>query len=165
MKKNWKRIVALSSLTIIMVVCFILFSEPKLSQSQMDMIDDEFTAKWAMWRDQKILWDRNVDGAKTYACQYVGIYGDCVAFLQYTHNTIGATWEPIPLPWYIEYSFFEREVWLHNNAYLLLYNLKEQKFRTTDILVDRDIQWLTEEQKEQLAQDIEEIGRKFGQGT
>lgn len=170
MRKYWKILLPVLILIIIIALYFVFFHEwtpehpddqplTELSQSQMDMIDDEFTAKWAMWKDQKILWDRNVDGAKTYACQYVGTYGDCVAFLQYIHNTTGATWEPISLPNWLEYEFFQRRVYLHNNAYLLLYNLKEQKFRPADSFVDRDIQWLTDEQKEQLAQGIEAISK------
>ena len=156
MLQNYKKpilIVLVVLLTVILVVGIILhFSAPWLSQSQKDAIE--------LAMHQKILWDSSWDGAKTNALQYVGTYGDCVALLQYRHNSdaIGQYIEP---PVQIDRDFFSRPVYLHNNAYIIFYNLKEQKLQTAAGLVERDIKWLTDEQKEQLARDIEKIGKKF----
>ena len=170
MKKCWKWILAAVAILLAgLLIWFIFFHEwtpdpsqnpipPELSQSQVDMINAEFEAKYSFYKDSKILWDRNAAGTKDFACQFVGVYGDCVAFLQYLPNQ-DAIFQPIPLPCCIEYEFFEREVYCHNNARIMLYNLKERAFRAAGHEAVRDEKWLTDEQKEQLAQDIEELAK------
>lgn len=148
--KKWKPIVAITLLVVILaVICFIHFREPKLSQNQMDMIESCLR--------RSIIWNKNANGAETLATQYVGIYGDCVAFLEYvpSNDAIGQYIGP---PYPIEYSFFKGVVNLHAPAYIIFYNLKEQRCQYAGGLSEP---WLTEEQKEQLAQDIEKIGKKF----
>lgn len=162
MKNCWKIILAALILIIVVALYFVFFHEQtpaspadqpvtELSQSQMDMIDAA--------TQREIIWDKNKDvGKDPLSCQYVGTFGDCVAFLQYTTNS-DAIFNRINLPICVEYEFFQRRVYLHNNAYILLYNLKEQTFRTVDDLLENNIKWLTDEQIEQLAQGIEAISK------
>ena len=163
MRKCWKILLAVLILIIIIALYFVFFykwtpdrpdDQPvtELSQSQMDEIEA------ALHRE--IIWDKNKDVGKDYflACQYVGTYGDCVALLKYTANS-DASLNRISLPICLEYEFFQRRVYFHNNAFLFLYNLKEQKLGAVSGLMQNNIKWLTDEQKEQLAQGIEAISK------
>ena len=162
MKKCWKILLAVLILIIIIALYFVFFykwtpdfpdDQPvtELSQSQMDEIDAALR--------REIIWDKNKDvGKDFFACQYVGTYGDCVALLKYTTNS-DAIFNRISLPICLEYEFFQRRVYFHNNAYLFLYNLKEQKLGAVSGLMQNNIKWLTDEQKEQLAQGIEAISK------
>ena len=185
MTKRGKIIIgALLLLAVVVVACVVVFNN-KGADAETVQLTDELKEKIAIeyneWNDRKpptdfshITWydrDDDVEGGveKDYSWRYIGSYGDCIVVLRFDSNT-NAVYEPITESFSVYCGF--RRVDYHREASVWVYNTKDtigeatalEEFRDNHLLdlwdvIDLKLNWLTDSQIEQIAEDVEAMSK------
>ena len=124
-----------------------------------------------MWEysQRPIIWyDENWYIEEENVWRYLGKYGDCYAFLRIDDNTQTFTGLPLEPPFWIRGLAWD--VYYHCEAYVYLYHTKKEFNRSNGTTTRmcrlgegwvKKEKWLTDEQLEQLTQDIEKLAKDY----
>ena len=175
MRKYWKWILSIIALLLVgLLIWFIFFyhSTPHLSDQEKDKIEEVYNNTWFLGpeyvKTRPIVWyDENGGIEEDGVWRYVGIYGDCYAFLKIGDNN-GIFTEPVVMPYPI--LGLTRQVHYPIEANIVLYHTKKD---FTYMWGDRECsgrlvslrsienreEWITDEQLERLTRDIEAIAK------
>lgn len=185
MTKRGKIIIgALLLLVVVVVACVVVFNN-KGADAETVQLTDELKEKIAIeyneWNDRKpptdfsqITWyDRDeeiTDGVeKDFSWRYIGTYGDCIAVLHFYSNTDWLGW-PLTGSFSVYCGF--RKVDYHREASVWIYNTEDtigeatrlEEFQDNHLLnlwdvIDMKLNWLTDSQIEQIAEDVEAMSK------
>ena len=180
MRKSWKWIiVAIAPLLIGLLAWFLIdyFSVPRLPPWEKEKVEQAYFIEMGsdeeMYAQNPIIWyDENGHVEEYNVWRYIGKYGDCYAFLRIGKN-INAYWEEVQLPCPV--VGLDPPVYYPVQAFVMLYHTKReftheevngrshadcthQLWNLLDVR-NRNV-LLTDEQLEQLAQDIEKLARE-----
>ena len=179
MKKYWKPItviLAILLVAILIVGILLYYSVPRLSKKEKEKVEQAYfiaTGSNEEWYKQNpIIWyDENGYVEENNVWRYLGVYGDCYAFLRIGDN-INMFEKEIDLPWPIQ--GFDSPVYYPVEADVMLYHTK-QAFTHEEVygtaLSDYTYQlWnlydvrnrnvlLTDAQLERLTRDIEKLAK------
>ena len=152
-------------------------SVPRLSRKDKELVRTEYFnrycgGKMEAYREQPLIWyDENGHIEKEHVWRYVGTYGDCHAFLQIGDNK----WDGLPTQHPYPLLGLSRNVFYPNEALVHLYHTKREfnsdeapwivdgatiRIELIYVIKNRE-KWITDEQLEQLTQDIEKIAKAY----
>ena len=166
MRKCWKWILAVIAVLLAgLLIWFLIdyFSVPRLPPWEKERVLDELNIIGS-WRPH-IWYEENGYVEETGVMRYIGTYGDCYAFLV-IGNGHGATMHIMPGPF--ELRGLSRQVFYPIDADVMLYHTKRTFPRGDKMLracyleylsPEKRQEWLTDEQLEQLTQDIEKLAK------
>ena len=173
MKKYWKPtiiVLVLLLVTVLIVGLIHYFSVPRLSQTEKDKVEKAFYyQQMGFSRNEDLIWyDENGCVEEECVWRYIGTYGDCYAFLR-IGDGMNATGEQQTLPDLLQ--GLSCDVYYPNHANVMLYHTK-RTFTSKELFgndenaryqlmyidsIENLEEWITDEQLEQLTQDIEKI--------
>lgn len=182
MKKHWKLILTVVAILLSGLLIWLLidyFSVPRLPFREKEKIEqvyfeEHMASSEKDYADRRIIWyDENGYVEEENVWRYVGTYGNSYAFLR-IGSGIGATMDPIESP--ILLRGLSRTVYYPCDADIMLYHTT-RKFTYAEVLgsdysfdgtirmyplheIRNREEWLTDEQLEQLTQDIEKIAKE-----
>lgn len=157
---------------------FFYYSVPRLSRSEKELVWAEYFDRYCQadmenYRVRPLIWyDENGHVERENVWRYVGMYGDCYAFLQIGDNK---DFEGLPEEGPYPLLGLSRNVFYPNEAWVMLYHTKKE-FTSDEApwIVDgytiriewinmtkKGEKWITDEQLEQLTQDIEKIAKEY----
>ena len=178
MKKYWKWILAVVALLLVgLLIWFLIdyYSIPRLPDSEKKKIEEIYYERLIPlpskpWLYPLVWYDENGGVEEEFVWRYIGTYGDCYAFLDIADNLSdvdGLT--PMINPYPIH--GFDREVYYPIEVNVVLYHIPgeilvkgEYRDYATQVAYLEELkseynreEWITDEQLEQLARDIEAI--------
>lgn len=154
-------------------------SVPRLSKTEKEKVKIEYYNRYCAGEMGKYLanpitwYDENGNKEENNVWRYVGTYGDCYAFLVIGDNEDPLSADPFQLPYPL--IGLSRNVYYPNEALVYLYHTKRE-FNSNEAnwiidgatirmeliyMIDNREEWLTDEQLEQLTQDIERIAKEY----